>query len=92
MVNPPYPTQIDTLYVDFASGQPEVFYEQPRDWALVSLLTYDAEYIYLITHRTVGFDEEDRQVGENYLQRIPRNGGALEKVYHCLQPSLSFAK
>ncbi|MCI9464917.1 MAG: M56 family metallopeptidase [Lachnospiraceae bacterium] len=69
------------LYVDFASGQPEVFYEQPRDWALVSLLTYDAEYIYLITHRTVGFDEEDRQVGENYLQRIPRNGGALEKVY-----------
>ncbi|MCM1386483.1 MAG: hypothetical protein NC231_04085 [Bacillus sp. (in: Bacteria)] len=72
----------DIIYVNFETKQSETILKQSEeDWMQICLLTYDAEYIYLAVNRHLGFDEEDNLILEISLQRIPRQGGAMEKIY-----------
>lgn len=71
----------DILYVDFETKQSKMIYKQPEDWMQICLLTYDEDYLYLATNRHLGFDEEDNSILEICLQRVPRQGGAMEKIY-----------
>ena len=68
-------------YMDFADKQEKLLWVQTREWARISLLTYDASYIWFVKSRHVGYDAEDASVSENYLMRIPRQGGEAERVY-----------
>ncbi|MCM1153898.1 MAG: hypothetical protein NC314_00800 [Roseburia sp.] len=71
----------DILYVDFDSKQPKTIYKQPQEQALICLCTYDEDYIYFMTNKHLGFDEEDKSVHEICLQRVSRQGGDSEKLY-----------
>ncbi|MCM1145892.1 MAG: M56 family metallopeptidase [Clostridium sp.] len=72
----------DIMYVNFETKQSETILKQPEeDWMQICLLTYDADDIYLAANRHLGFDEEDNLILEISLQRIPRQGGAMEKLY-----------
>ncbi len=69
-------------YVDFADGQPELFYENlSRGLYEIELVNYDAEYIYATQERNIGYMADGYGVAETYLIRIPRAGGDAEKVY-----------
>ena len=47
----------------------------------LSLITYDADYIYLLQNKHIGYDMENNNVMESYLVRVPRMGGDAQKVY-----------
>ena len=69
-------------YVDFAAGQPELFYENlSRGLYEIELVNYDAEYVYATQERNIGYMADGYGVAETYLIRIPRAGGDAEKVY-----------
>ncbi|MCM1184062.1 MAG: hypothetical protein NC337_11890 [Roseburia sp.] len=68
-------------YLDFADRQERRLWEQTREWSQISLLTYDASYLYFVKSRPVGFDARDVAVSEEYLMRVPRQGGEAERVY-----------
>ncbi len=78
--------------VDFETKQKDMFYRiddrDERASSELSLVTYDADYIYLIQHRHIGdYYRNDGEsvdkgtVSEDYLVRIPRAGGKAQKVY-----------
>lgn len=72
----------DIWYADFATKQTVVFYERKdREPVELSLMTYDADYVYLLQNRNIGDDRENNEVTETYIVRAPRNGGKAQKVY-----------
>ncbi|MDE7415756.1 MAG: M56 family metallopeptidase [Lachnospiraceae bacterium] len=74
-------------YVDFDTRQPELFYKnQSREWSEIDMINYDADYIYAVQERTIGYNVEDNRVEEMYLIRIPRAGGDAQKVYRIEKP------
>lgn len=76
-------------YVDFAAGQPELFYENlSRGLYEIELVNYDAEYVYATQERNIGYTADGYGVAETYLIRIPRAGGDAEKVYRFTDPGI----
>ncbi|MDE7200602.1 MAG: M56 family metallopeptidase [Lachnospiraceae bacterium] len=74
-------------YVDFETRQQQLFYEnQSREWSEINMINYDADYIYAVQERTIGYNAEDNRVEEMYLIRIPRAGGDAQKVYRIEKP------
>ncbi|MDE7275090.1 MAG: M56 family metallopeptidase [Lachnospiraceae bacterium] len=74
-------------YVDYETRQPELVYEnQSREWSEVNMINYDADYLYAVQGRTIGYDAEGYRVAEMYLIRIPRAGGDTQKVYRFENP------
>lgn len=69
-------------YADFETKQAVKFYErQDRDQADPSLITYDADYVYLLEEKDIGEDMDNNNVTEDYIVRVPRTGGDVQKVY-----------
>lgn len=69
-------------YADFETKQTVKFYGgKEREWVELSLITYDADYIYLLQNKHIGYDMENNRVMESYLVRVPRMGGDPQKVY-----------
>lgn len=69
-------------YTDFETRQTVKFYEiNVREWAELFLITYDADYVYLLQSRDIGNDMENNTMTESYLVRVPRAGGDAQKVY-----------
>lgn len=81
----------DVWYIDFATRTPRLFYErQAKELDSIYLINYDAEYVYLLKNRHIGYDADDISVAENFLLRVPRQGGEAERVYQFEQlPSLN---
>ncbi len=72
----------DIWYADFATKQTAVFYaRKDREPVELSLMTYDADYVYLLQNRNIGDDRENNEVTETYIVRAPRDGGEAQKVY-----------
>lgn len=69
-------------YLDFETRTPGVFYGgQAQELESVSLLNYDNQYVYLLKSRHVGYDGEDMPVMEDFILRVPIQGGEPEKVF-----------
>ena len=69
-------------YADFETKQKVKFYGgNERELVELSLITYDADYIYLLQNKHIGYDMENNNVMESYLVRVPRMGGNAQKVY-----------
>ncbi|MBD5393588.1 MAG: hypothetical protein HDR71_04815 [Lachnospiraceae bacterium] len=68
-------------YADFETKNLSAFYEQGSEWGEVILLNYDADYVYLLKKRRIGYDMENMTVSETYLIRVNRLSGQAEKVY-----------
>ncbi len=72
-------------YADFETKQKEMFYRRTdradREWSDLSLVTYDADYVYMIQNKHIGEDMQKRSVDECYLVRVPRADGEAQKVY-----------
>ena len=69
-------------YADFETKQTVQFYGgNERELVELSLITYDADYIYLLQNKHIGYDMENNNVMESYLVRVPRMGGNAQKVY-----------
>lgn len=76
-------------YVDFATRQSEVFYENPsRELYEIELVNYDAAYVYATQERNIGYMADGYGVTETYLIRIPRAGGGAQKVYRFENPTI----
>ena len=72
----------DIWYADFTTKQTAVFYaRKDREPVELSLMTYDADYVYLLQNRNIGDDRENNEVTETYIVRAPRDGGEAQKVY-----------
>ena len=72
----------DIWYADFATKQTAVFYaRKDREPVELSLMTYDADYVYLLQNRNIGDDRENNEVTETYIVRAPIDGGEAQKVY-----------
>lgn len=83
---------MEIWYVDYETKQREVFYRlrdrDNREWSEVWMVTYDAEYVYLIQHKHIGDyyynDGESVDKGtvdEYYLVRVSRADKEAQKVY-----------
>lgn len=69
-------------YENFETKQAVRFYgRQDREQADPYLITYDADYIYLLENKDIGVDMEDNNVAETYIVRVPITGGEVQKVY-----------
>ncbi len=69
-------------YIDFETRQSEKFFaRQSREWAEISLVNYDKDYVYILQRRDIGYNMENNRVEESYLLRVPRTGGEAQKVY-----------
>lgn len=79
-------------YADFETKQKDMFYRRSdrdnREWSEISMVTYDADYIYLIQNRHIGdyykneggsIDKDT--VDEYYLVRVSRTSKEAQKVY-----------
>lgn len=72
----------DIWYVDYETKNARPFYEKAPDaWAEISLMNYDADYVYLLESRNIDTDTEGAPKMERDLIRIPRQGGEGEAVY-----------
>lgn len=83
---------MEIWYVDFETKQKEVFYRirerDSREWSETSLVTYDADYVYMIQHKRIGdyyhndgASIDKGTVEEYYLIRVSRADGEGQKVY-----------
>ena len=75
-------------YVDYETKRNGQFYAVEggeREGTELSLMTYDAEFVYLLQSREIGEDMDHNIVAETYLIRIPRAGGEARKVYRFAQ-------
>lgn len=68
-------------YADFETKVARAFYDEDGEWGEISLLNYDADYVYLLKKRRIGYDAENMTVSETYLIRVNRLSGKAEKVY-----------
>lgn len=69
-------------YADFETKQAVRFYAgKEREPVEISLVTYDADYVYLLENKNIGEDMEMNNVTEEYIVRVPRTGGEAQKVY-----------
>lgn len=69
-------------YADFETKQAARFYAgKEREPVEISLVTYDADYVYLLENKNIGEDMENNNVTEEYIVRVPRTGGEAQKVY-----------
>lgn len=69
-------------YADFETKQTASFYRRKDNEPVeLSLLTYDADYVYLLQNKNIGEDREGNNVTETYIVRVPRAGGEAQKVY-----------
>ncbi|MDE6387549.1 MAG: hypothetical protein K2L82_07060 [Lachnospiraceae bacterium] len=82
----------EIYYADFETKQKDVFYRRTdrdnREWSELSLVTYDADYVYLMQNKHIGdyykndgVSIDKDTVDEYYLVRVPRAGGEAQKVY-----------
>lgn len=61
---------------------PQLFYKSdPMLFKSISLVNYDADYVYLLKSEHIGFDAEDMPLFETYLIRVSRKDGDAEEVY-----------
>ena len=69
-------------YGDFETKQTVRFYKgKDRVPVELSLLTYDADYVYLVQNKNIGDDMDNNIVTETYILRVPRAGGDAQRVY-----------
>ena len=69
-------------YADFETKQTAGFYRgKDNEPVELSLLTYDADYVYVLQNKNIGEDREGNLVTETYIVRVPRVGGEAQKVY-----------
>lgn len=83
---------MEIWYIDFETKQKDVFYRRSdrddREWSDLSMVTYDADYVYMIQHKHIGdyyhndgVSIDKGTVEEYYLVRVSREGKELQKVY-----------
>ena len=83
---------MEIWYIDFETKQKDVFYRRSdrddREWSDLSMVTYDADYVYMIQHKHIGdyyhndgVSIDKGTVEEYYLVRVSRADGEGQKVY-----------
>lgn len=69
-------------YIGYEEKIPRQIYKsQGRDYKEISLVNYDADFVYLIQSFRMGTYEDESTARETYLIRIKREGGEAEKVF-----------
>ena len=80
----------DIYYIDYDMAystdsemkRSELFYKKdPELHQTISLVNYDADYVYLLKSNHTGFDAEDMPIYDTYLIRVSRKDGIEEIVY-----------
>ena len=72
-------------YVDFAAGTRERFYAGNAEGCLEAvLINYDADYVYLLQKRDMGYDMVQNRIEQIFLLRVPREGGSPQQVYRSI--------
>lgn len=67
-------------YVDYETKTQKLIYEDSY-YAGKLLANYDESYLYFTRSSLAGRDQEGYPVKNNYLMRVPREGGQAQKVY-----------